>query len=86
MKKAGKKFKLRVDLLEYVTPEDLIAEAGANVSRFKPEPLLARTGKGYLRPATPQEREAEIRRSDEFIRRLEARRAAAKRARRKKNA
>jgi hypothetical protein len=71
-------------LLDYVTPEDLREEAMANISRYKPEPLLSKTGVGYLRPATPEERQEEMKRSEAFIKRLNARAAAAKRAKRKK--
>lgn len=70
--------KLRLDLLQYITDEDLIAEAGATVDRYKPEPLFAKTGKGYLRPATPEEKEEEIRRSEAFIARIKARAEADK--------
>jgi hypothetical protein len=84
MKKTRKKFKLRLDLLEYVTPEDLLEEAMANVSRYRPEPSLGKTGVGYLRSATPEERGEEMRRSEAFITRVKARAAAAKRAKRKK--
>ena len=79
-------FKLRLDLLEHVTPEDIMEEALANISRYKPEPSLSKTGVGYLRPATPEERKAEMMRSEAFIKRLEARATAAKRAKRKKKA
>lgn len=82
--KPPKKFRLRLDLLKHVTPEDFMESALANLSRYKPEPSFAKTGVGYLRPATPEEREAEMKRSDEFIRRLKTRAAAAKRAKRKK--
>jgi len=79
-------FKLRLDLLEHVTPEDILEEALANVSRYKPEPSLSKTGVGYLCPATLEEREAEMKRSEALINRVEARAAAAKRARRRKKA
>ena len=85
MKKPRKKsLKLRLDLLEYVTPEDLMEEVLANNSRSSPEPSLGKTGVGYLRTATPEEREQEIARSAAFIKRVKARAAAAKRANRKK--
>lgn len=51
----------------------------ANVSRYRAEPSLGKTGVGYLRPATPEEWAAEMKRSDEFIKRLKARAAAANR-------
>ena len=85
MKKPRKKpFKLRLDLLEHVTPEDILEEALANVSRYKPEPLCAKTGVGYLRTATPEEVQEEMARSEARIKRLKARADAAKRAKRKK--
>ncbi len=59
MKKTRKKFRLRLDLLEHVTSEDLMESALANLSRYKPEHLLAKTGIVYLRSATPEEREEE---------------------------
>ncbi|MFA6542923.1 MAG: hypothetical protein WCS99_00755 [Limisphaerales bacterium] len=70
--------KLRLDLLKYITAEDLIAEAGATVDRYKPEPLFAKTGKGYLRPATPEEKEEEMRRSEAWLARVKARAEADK--------
>ena len=81
-----KAFKLRLDLLKHVTPEDIMEEALANISRYKPEPLFSKTGVGYLRPATPEEVKAEMARSEARIKRVEARAAAAKRKRRKKKA
>jgi hypothetical protein len=78
-----KAFKLRLDLLEYVTDQDIQEEAIANISRYRAEPSLGKTGVGYLRPATPEEREAEINRSDKFTKKLKARAAAAKWAKRK---
>jgi hypothetical protein len=85
MKKPRKKpFKPRLDLLKHITPEDFMESALANLSRYKPEPSLAKTGVGYRRTATSEERQAEMARSEAFIKRLEARGAAAKRAKRKK--
>jgi hypothetical protein len=40
--------KLRLDLLEHLTAEDILEEAVATVHRFKPEPLLSKTGTGSL--------------------------------------
>lgn len=85
MKKQRKKpFKLRLDLLEFVTPKDIIEEAQANNPRYKPEPSLGKTGVGYLRPASPDERQQEIVRSEAFSKRLKARAASARRLKRKK--
>jgi len=62
--------KLRFDLLEFVTDEDFMEAVLANNHRYKAEPLLAKTGVGYLAPATPEEREQEMARSQAFIQRL----------------
>jgi hypothetical protein len=58
--------KLRTDLLEFLTDQDILDEALANVDRYKAEPTFSKTGKGYLRPATPIERVQEIARSEWF--------------------
>jgi hypothetical protein len=60
-----------------------LESALANVSRYRPERTLAMTGVGYLRPATPEEREQEMARSKAFIQRVKARAAAAQRRARK---
>jgi hypothetical protein len=52
--------KLRLDLLKQLTADDIRKAAENSVHRYKPEPLFNQTGVGYLRPATPEEREAEI--------------------------
>lgn len=70
--------KLRLDLLEHLKVEDFIEEAAETAHRFKPEPLFATTGKGYLRPATPEEKDEEIKRSAAFIARIMARAEADK--------
>ncbi|MCI0541285.1 MAG: hypothetical protein L0Z50_39295 [Verrucomicrobiales bacterium] len=83
MKEPRKNFKLRLDLLKHVRPEDIMEEALANISRYKPEPLFSKTGVGYLRTATLEARKEEMARSEAFVKRLKARAAAAKRAKRK---
>jgi len=65
--------KLRLDLLKHLTTEDVIEEAVANVHRFNPEPLFAKTGIGSLLPASASEREREIAHSIELTRKLEQR-------------
>ena len=40
--------KLRLDLLEHLTAEDIRRAAEESVHRFKPEPLLSKTGTGSL--------------------------------------
>ena len=67
--------KLRLDLLEHLTAEDIRLAAEASVHRFKPEPLLSKTGVGYLRSATPEECQQEMARSEALIARLKQRAA-----------
>jgi hypothetical protein len=62
--------KLRLDLLEHLTAEDILEEAIANVDRYKPKPLFSQTGVGYLRPATPAEKQQEIERSERLLQKL----------------
>lgn len=62
--------KLRLDLLEHLTVEDMMEEAGANTHRYKPEPLFSLTGTGSLLPATPEEREREIQHGIDLVAKL----------------
>lgn len=62
--------KLRVDLLQYLTAEDILEEAVASAHRFKPEPLLSKTGTGSLSPASTEERAQEEVRNTALIQRL----------------
>jgi hypothetical protein len=55
--------KLRTDLLEHLTDEDILAEVLANNHRYKPEPLFSKTGVGSLSSATTEERAQEEARS-----------------------
>jgi hypothetical protein len=68
--------KLRVDLLEHLTDEDILEEVLANNDRYKPEPLLSKTGVGSLSSATTEERAQEEARSTALIERLKKRAAA----------
>lgn len=72
--------KLRTDLLEFLTDQDILKEALATVDRYKAKPQFSKTGKGYLRPATPEERVQEIKRSEALAKRLEDRMKKARRA------
>ncbi len=83
MKSAG--MKLRVDLLKYLTDEDIIEEALANLHRYKAEPVFAKTGVGYLAPATPEDRLREMERSEALKKRLLERAARDRKKRRKKD-
>lgn len=65
--------KLRLDLLEHLTAEDIRKAAEDSVHRFKPEPLLSKTGTGSLSSASIEERAKEVEHSMELTRRLEDR-------------
>ncbi len=68
--------KLRLDLLEHLKDEDILAEVLANNHRYKPEPLFSKTGAGSLSSATTEERVQEEARSTALIARLKKRAAA----------
>ncbi|HEY9172555.1 MAG TPA: hypothetical protein VI136_09760 [Verrucomicrobiae bacterium] len=78
--------KLRLDLLEYLTNEDILEEALANIHRHQAEPRFSKTGVGYLRPATPKERQQEIARSEALVERLRKRQQEAQQKAAKKTA
>ena len=65
--------KLRLDLLEQLTEKDILAQAKATVHRFKPEPLLSKTGTGSLSSASIEERASEVEHSMALTRKLERR-------------
>jgi hypothetical protein len=65
--------KLRLDLLEHLTAEDIAQQAEANVHRFKPEPLFSKTGTGSLSSASTSERAQEVEHSMELTQKLEQR-------------
>ncbi len=67
--------KLRLDLLEQLTAEDLLEEVLANNHRYKPEPLFTKTGVGSLSSASTKERAEEEARSTALIERLKKRAA-----------
>ena len=62
--------KLRLDLLEHLTDEDILEEVLANNHRYKPEPLFSKTGVGSLSSASTEERAQEEARSTARIRRV----------------
>ena len=51
--------KLRLDLLEYLWHEDMLEDAGFDVHRWSAEPVFAKTGVGYLKSATEEDKAAE---------------------------
>ena len=65
--------KLRLDLLEQLTAEDILEEVLANNHRYKPEPLFSTTGLGSLSPATEEDRAREIQHCIELTQKLEQR-------------
>ena len=65
--------KLRLDLLEHLTDQDILEEVLANNHRYKPEPLFSKTGVGSLSSASIEERAQEEARSTALIERLKKR-------------
>lgn len=65
--------KLRLDLLEHLTDEDILEEVLANNHRYKPEPNFSKTGVGTLSSASIEERAQEEARSTALIARLKQR-------------
>ena len=61
--------KLRLDLLEHLTDEDILEEVLANNHRYKPEPNFSKTGVGSLLSASIEERAQEEARSTARIQR-----------------
>ena len=55
--------KLRLDLLEHLTDQDILEEVLANNHRYKPEPNFSKTGVGTLSPASTKEHAQEEARS-----------------------
>jgi len=65
--------KLRLDLLEQLTDEDILKAVVENTHRFKPEPLFSKTGVGSLSSASTEERAREVEHNTELTRKLEER-------------
>ena len=65
--------KLRIDLLEHLTDQDILEEVLANNHRYKPEPNFSKTGVGSLSSASTEERAQEEARSTALIERLKRR-------------
>ena len=65
--------RLRTDLLEHLTEQDILEEVLANNHRYKPEPLLSKTGVGSLLSASTEERAKEVERSTALIEKLKKR-------------
>lgn len=67
--------KLRLDLLKFLTAEDILEDAGFDVHRWSTESIFAKTGVGYLKPATEEDKAEEMARSERSIARLKERAA-----------
>jgi hypothetical protein len=65
--------KLRLDLLDHLTDEDILEEVLANNPRYKPEPLFSKTEVGSLSSASTGQRAQEEARSTALIARLKKR-------------
>jgi hypothetical protein len=65
--------KLRLDLLEHLTTDDIRQAAEESVHRFKPEPTFSKTGTGTLLSASTEERAKEVEHSMALTRKLEQR-------------
>jgi hypothetical protein len=65
--------KLRLDLMEHLTAEDIREEILANNHRYKPERNFSKTGVGTLSSASIKERAQEEARSTALIERLKKR-------------
>ena len=77
--------KLRTDLLEHLTDQDILEEVLANNHRYKPEPLFSKTGVGSLSSASTEERAQEEARSTALIERLKKRAVASGKSSREKS-
>jgi hypothetical protein len=64
--------KLRLDLLEQLTAEDIKKAAIKSAHRYKPEPNFSKTGTGSLSSASTKER-AKVEHSMDLTRKLESR-------------
>ena len=62
--------KLRTDLLEHLTGEDILKEAAATQHRYKAEPSFSKTGTGYLSPRSTADSANEAARSEALIQKL----------------
>jgi hypothetical protein len=65
--------KLRLDLLEHLTMEDIAEVAEGNNHRYKPEPLFSKTGVGSLSPTSTKDSAREVAHNTELIRKVEQR-------------
>jgi hypothetical protein len=65
--------KLRLDLLEHLTDQDILQEVLANNHRYKAEPNFSKTGVGSLSSASTEERAQEVARSTALVEKLKQR-------------
>ena len=71
--------KLRIDLLDAMTPDDILEEARRNQWRYSAEPIFSQTGVGCLSPLSIEDQAKEAKHNAAFIRKLERRAAKCKR-------
>jgi hypothetical protein len=62
--------KLRLDLLEQLTPANVLKDAAANQHRYKAEPSFSQTGIGHLSPRSIEDSANEAARSQALTRKL----------------
>ncbi len=67
--------KLRLDLLEHLTMEDIAEVALANNHRYKAEPLFSQTGVGSLSPTSTEDSAHEEALNTALIQKVEKRAA-----------
>ena len=65
--------KVRLDLLEHLTAQDILEEVLANNHRYKAAPNFSKTGVGSLSPASMSERAQEEARSAALLKKLKRR-------------
>ena len=65
--------KLRLDLLEYLRPEDVLEDVGFDIHRWSAEPVFAKTGVGCLKSATEEDKAAEMAHYEKMLRKLRER-------------
>ena len=71
--------KLRIDLLDSITPDDILEEARRNQWRYSAEPIFSQTGVGSLSPMSIEDQAKEAEHNVAFVRKLERRATKCKR-------
>lgn len=71
--------KLRLDLLDVMTPGDVLEEARRNQHRYSAEPIFSKTGIGSLSPTPIEDQAKEAQHGAAVVRKLKRRSAKLKR-------